>query len=73
VGIGGAKRDPGGWDRIDAEDADAKAWARPRTSTRSSNPSKPPREAYWGARTVDEMEHAAILYTFDDEQLTQGQ
>jgi hypothetical protein len=28
---------------------------------------------YWGERTVDEREHAAILYTFDDEQLTQGQ
>lgn len=31
------------------------------------NPSKPPREVYWGERTVDEMGHAAILYTFDDE------
>ena len=26
-----------------------------------------------GRRTVDEMGHSAILYTFDDEQLTQGQ
>jgi hypothetical protein len=31
------------------------------------NPNKPPRDVYWGERTVDEMGHAAILYTFDDE------
>jgi hypothetical protein len=35
------------------------------------NPNKPPREVYWGERTVDEMGHAAILYTFDDEKLKQ--
>jgi mono/diheme cytochrome c family protein len=31
------------------------------------NPNNPPREVFWGERTVDEMGHAAILYTFDDE------
>jgi len=31
------------------------------------NPNKPPRNVYWGERTVDEMGHAAILYTFEDE------
>jgi len=31
------------------------------------NPSKPPRDVTWGERTSDEMGHAAILYTFDDE------
>jgi hypothetical protein len=31
------------------------------------NPNKPPRDVRWGERTVDEMGHAAILYTFDDE------
>jgi hypothetical protein len=31
------------------------------------NPNKPPRNVYWGERTVDEMGHAAILYTLDDE------
>ena len=31
------------------------------------NPSKPPRRVYWGERTVDEMGHAAILYTFEDD------
>ena len=33
------------------------------------NPNKPPRDVYWGERTVDEMGHAAILYTLDDEVL----
>jgi hypothetical protein len=33
------------------------------------NPSKPPREVSWGERTIDEMGHAAILYTFDDEKI----
>jgi mono/diheme cytochrome c family protein len=32
------------------------------------NPNKPPRDVSWGERTVDEMGHAAILYTQDDEQ-----
>ena len=32
------------------------------------NPSKPPRDVSWGERTVDEMGHAAILYTLDEEQ-----
>jgi mono/diheme cytochrome c family protein len=35
------------------------------------NPNKPPRDVYWGERTVDEMGHAAILFTFDDEKLKQ--
>ena len=34
-----------------------------------SNPNKPPRDVSWGERTVDELGHAAILYTLDDEQL----
>jgi len=25
---------------------------------------------YWGERTVDEMGHAAVLFTFDDETLS---
>jgi hypothetical protein len=33
------------------------------------NPNKPPRDVSWGERTVDEMGHAAILYTQDDEKL----
>jgi len=33
------------------------------------NPNKPPRDVTWGERTVDEMGHAAILYTLDDETL----
>jgi mono/diheme cytochrome c family protein len=33
------------------------------------NPSKPSREVSWGERTTDEMGHAAILYTFDDEKI----
>lgn len=32
------------------------------------NPNKPPRDVSWGERTVDEMGHAAILYTVDEEQ-----
>jgi mono/diheme cytochrome c family protein len=32
------------------------------------NPNKPPRDVSWGERTVDEMGHAAILYTVDAEQ-----
>jgi hypothetical protein len=35
------------------------------------NPNKPPRDVHWGERTVDEMGHAAILFTFDDEKLKQ--
>lgn len=31
------------------------------------NPNTPPRRVYWGERTVDEMGHAAVLFTFDDE------
>jgi hypothetical protein len=31
------------------------------------NPNKPPKPVYWGERTVDEMGHAAVLFTFDDE------
>src|SRR5215470_10398703 len=33
------------------------------------NPNKPPREVSWGEKTTDEMGHAAILYTIDNEQL----
>jgi len=33
------------------------------------NPNKPPRDVSWGERSVDEMGHAAILYTLDDETL----
>jgi mono/diheme cytochrome c family protein len=33
------------------------------------NPNKPPRDVHWGERTVDEMGHAAILYTLDGETL----
>jgi mono/diheme cytochrome c family protein len=43
------------------------AWDNSEANPR--NPSKPPRDVSWGERTVDEMGHAAILYTFDDEQL----
>ncbi|HEY7204173.1 MAG TPA: ascorbate-dependent monooxygenase [Methylomirabilota bacterium] len=31
------------------------------------NPNTPPRDVFWGERTVDEMGHAAILYTVDEE------
>jgi len=41
------------------------AWDNSATNPR--NPNKPPRNVYWGERTVDEMGHAAILYTFEDE------
>jgi len=34
------------------------------------NPNKPPMPVYWGERTVDEMGHAAVLFTFDDETLS---
>lgn len=34
-----------------------------------NNPNKPPRDVHWGERSVDEMGHAAILYTYDDETL----
>ena len=37
------------------------------------NPNKPPHDVYWGERTVDEMGHAAILYTFDDEKIAPPQ
>jgi hypothetical protein len=33
------------------------------------NPNKAPVDVRWGERSVDEMEHAAILYTFEDETL----
>jgi hypothetical protein len=33
------------------------------------NPNRPPRDVFWGERTIDEMGHAAILYTFDDEKI----
>ena len=33
------------------------------------NPNRPPQPVRWGERTVDEMGHAAILYTLDDETL----
>ncbi len=33
------------------------------------NPHRPPQAVRWGERTVDEMGHAAILFTFDDERL----
>src|SRR5216683_2876659 len=35
----------------------------------SRNPNHPPRDVHWGERTIDEMGHAAILYTFDDEKI----
>ena len=35
----------------------------------SRNPNRPPKAVQWGERTVDEMGHAAILYTLDDEKL----
>jgi hypothetical protein len=35
------------------------------------NPNRPPRDVFWGERTIDEMGHAAILYTFDDEKIEQ--
>lgn len=41
------------------------AWDNSATNPR--NPNKPPRRVYWGERTVDEMGHAAVLFTFDDE------
>jgi hypothetical protein len=31
------------------------------------NPNKPPVDVRWGERSVDEMGHSAILYTFEDE------
>jgi hypothetical protein len=37
------------------------------SAANSRNPNKPPRNVYWGERTVDEMGHAAILYTYEDE------
>jgi len=33
------------------------------------NPHRPPQPVRWGERTVDEMGHTAILFTFDDEQV----
>ena len=33
------------------------------------NPNKPPRDVSWGEKTTDEMGHAAILYTLDNEKL----
>src|SRR6266851_9985126 len=37
------------------------------SSLNPRNPNKPAQDVYWGERTVDEMGHAAILYTLDDE------
>jgi hypothetical protein len=34
------------------------------------NPNKPPKPVSWGERTIDEMGHAAVLYTFDDETIS---
>jgi hypothetical protein len=36
------------------------------------NPNRPPRAVSWGERTIDEMGHVAILYTFDDERIDQA-
>jgi len=33
------------------------------------NPNKPPRDVSWGEKTTDEMGHAAILFTLDNETL----
>ena len=33
------------------------------------NPNRPPKPVRWGERTVDEMGHAAIIYTYDDEKI----
>jgi hypothetical protein len=44
-----------------------KVWAE--VKDKSVMPNKPPRDVHWGERTVDEMGHAAILYTLDDEVL----
>jgi mono/diheme cytochrome c family protein len=43
------------------------AWDNSEVNPR--NPSKPPRDVSWGERTIDEMGHAAILYTVDSEKL----
>jgi hypothetical protein len=43
------------------------AWDNSEANPR--NPSKPPRDVSWGERTIDEMGHAAILYTVDSEKL----
>jgi len=43
------------------------AWDNSETNSR--NPNHPPRDVHWGERTIDEMGHAAILYTFDDEKI----
>jgi hypothetical protein len=36
------------------------------------NPSNPPRDVRWGEQTTDEMTLAFLLYTADEERLTQG-
>jgi hypothetical protein len=33
------------------------------------NPHNPPQTIRWGERTVDEMGHTAVLFTYDDETL----
>jgi hypothetical protein len=33
------------------------------------NPNMPPRDVSWGEKTTDEMGHAAILFTLDNETL----
>ncbi|HEV8615576.1 MAG TPA: ascorbate-dependent monooxygenase [Methylomirabilota bacterium] len=49
---------PGSWIELSA------AWDNSERNPR--NPNRPPRDVFWGERTIDEMGHAAILYTFDD-------
>ena len=46
------------------------AWDNSAANAR--NPNRPPKPVQWGERTVDEMGHAAILYTLDDEKLDHG-
>jgi hypothetical protein len=43
------------------------AWDNSEENPRNLN--RPPRDVSWGERTIDEMGHAAILYTFDDEKI----
>lgn len=34
------------------------------------NPNKPPKAVYCGERTVEEVGHAAVLFTYDDKRLS---
>jgi hypothetical protein len=43
------------------------AWDNSEANPR--NPNRPPKPVRWGERTVDEMGHAAIIYTIDDEKI----